>query len=341
MIPFFRKIRKKLADDNKPLKYLRYAIGEIVLVVIGILIALSINNWNQEIKSLEKTNLLLTQVHKELAFNLKKANGVIERYRRNDSLIYYVLNRKLTYNDYKSNRRYTNFMRGTTEANLVDDAFKTLIDNQNMFIQEQDSIVEKLRNLYGTDKREVDLLDEYTVNNGMNKIKKLETNGWLYDNHVNQTTSDEQITYYLTNPSYLGEVTEYKIRHLGDHNSYTLVFRNNAIKIYNELSDYLNIKKDTSIVKDLKEYQHYLGTYVSEDEVIYSEIIIKNENLVWSWKNINDTTKFGEIKIYPDTKTHFTFSNSRFGKLIYNENNEVNGFIRSLGHVRNEYKRIN
>jgi hypothetical protein len=47
MIPFFRKIRKTLADDNKPIKYLRYAIGEIILVVIGILIALQINNWNQ------------------------------------------------------------------------------------------------------------------------------------------------------------------------------------------------------------------------------------------------------------------------------------------------------
>jgi len=46
MIPYFRKIRKKMADDNRPLKYMRYAIGEIVLVVIGILIALSINNWN-------------------------------------------------------------------------------------------------------------------------------------------------------------------------------------------------------------------------------------------------------------------------------------------------------
>ena len=46
MINFFRRIRKKLADDNKPLKYARYAIGEIFLVVVGILIALQINNWN-------------------------------------------------------------------------------------------------------------------------------------------------------------------------------------------------------------------------------------------------------------------------------------------------------
>ena len=330
-----------MLTENKFSNYLLYAIGEIVLVVIGILIALSINNWNQEKKSLEKTNLLLTQVLKELAFNINKANSVIELYRGNDSLIYNVLNKKLTYNDYKSGKRYVSLMRSSIEANLVNDAFKNLIDNQDIFIQEQDTIVEQLRHLYGTDKREVDLMDDYTVNNTMNKFKKLETNGWLYDNNVNLTASDEQITYYLTNPSYLGEVTEYKVRHLGDHNRYTLVFRNNAIKIYNGLADYLSIKKDTSIIKDLNEYQHYLGTYASENGVIYNEITIKNENLVWSWKNINDTTKFGEIKLYPDTKTHFTISNNSFGKLIYNENNEVSGFISSFGNVRQKYKRIN
>ncbi len=48
MINLFRNIRRKLADDNKPLKYMRYAIGEIVLVVIGILIALQINTWNED-----------------------------------------------------------------------------------------------------------------------------------------------------------------------------------------------------------------------------------------------------------------------------------------------------
>jgi hypothetical protein len=50
MIPFFRRIRKNLADKNQFLKYARYAIGEIVLVVIGILIALQINTWNEHRK---------------------------------------------------------------------------------------------------------------------------------------------------------------------------------------------------------------------------------------------------------------------------------------------------
>ncbi|MFD2824514.1 hypothetical protein ACFS5M_12600 [Lacinutrix iliipiscaria] len=54
MIKFFRKIRQKLISENKFSKYLIYAIGEIVLVVIGILIALQINNKNDERKAEER-----------------------------------------------------------------------------------------------------------------------------------------------------------------------------------------------------------------------------------------------------------------------------------------------
>ena len=48
MLHFFRKIRRDLLDNDKFLRYLKYGIGEIILVVIGILIALQVNNWNEE-----------------------------------------------------------------------------------------------------------------------------------------------------------------------------------------------------------------------------------------------------------------------------------------------------
>ena len=48
MIKFFRRIRQKMLSENKFSKYLLYALGEIILVVIGILIALQVNNWNEE-----------------------------------------------------------------------------------------------------------------------------------------------------------------------------------------------------------------------------------------------------------------------------------------------------
>jgi hypothetical protein len=60
MIQFFRNTRQKLAADNNTKKYLRYAIGEIILVVIGILIALQINNWNED-KKARATELYVLQ----------------------------------------------------------------------------------------------------------------------------------------------------------------------------------------------------------------------------------------------------------------------------------------
>ena len=72
MIKFFRKIRQRLLTENKFSKYLIYAIGEIILVVIGILIALSINNWNEEKKDNDFENEMLAQIQENLA-NDKKA----------------------------------------------------------------------------------------------------------------------------------------------------------------------------------------------------------------------------------------------------------------------------
>ena len=47
MIKFFRKIRLQLLGEGKTAKYFKYAIGEILLVMIGILLALQVNNWNE------------------------------------------------------------------------------------------------------------------------------------------------------------------------------------------------------------------------------------------------------------------------------------------------------
>jgi hypothetical protein len=69
MIKFFRKIRQNLLMENKIGKYFKYAIGEIILVVIGILIALSINNWNEESKNNAKSvnyiNRLIADISKD------------------------------------------------------------------------------------------------------------------------------------------------------------------------------------------------------------------------------------------------------------------------------------
>ena len=79
MIPFFRKIRKKMADDNKPMKYTRYAIGEILLVVIGILIALQINNWNELRKERQSEIKYYTNIKLDIETDLINLDTIIKQ----------------------------------------------------------------------------------------------------------------------------------------------------------------------------------------------------------------------------------------------------------------------
>lgn len=77
MIKFFRKIRQQLLTENKFSKYLIYAIGEIILVVIGILIALSINNWNEQSKESKLELEILIGLSNDLANNNVKIASMI------------------------------------------------------------------------------------------------------------------------------------------------------------------------------------------------------------------------------------------------------------------------
>lgn len=72
MIKFFRQIRKNTLNEKNVNQYLIYAIGEIVLVVLGILIALSINNWNERCKKSLIEQDILYQLKEEYEFNLKQ-----------------------------------------------------------------------------------------------------------------------------------------------------------------------------------------------------------------------------------------------------------------------------
>ena len=82
MISFFRKIRKQQLSENKIVKYIFYAFGEIILVVIGILIALSINNWNEDRKKQIKTHTYLSEILTDLGVDTLMFNEYLRTYEK-------------------------------------------------------------------------------------------------------------------------------------------------------------------------------------------------------------------------------------------------------------------
>jgi sensor domain CHASE-containing protein len=80
MIKLFRKIHQTLVMENNTSKYLTYAVGEIVLVVIGILIALSINTWNENRKLRQSEQDILNNLKTELITNKAKLDNVYQQH---------------------------------------------------------------------------------------------------------------------------------------------------------------------------------------------------------------------------------------------------------------------
>ena len=92
MIKFFRKIRQNLLTENKFSKYLLYAIGEIVLVVIGILIALQINTWNEAKKTKNDKLKLMRDLKQELSTNKVELEKYLIGLQKNNSQLNKVIN---------------------------------------------------------------------------------------------------------------------------------------------------------------------------------------------------------------------------------------------------------
>jgi len=147
MTPFFRKIRKTLADDNKPIKYLRYAIGEIILVVIGILIALGINNWNDRNNLEIKEKTLLIEMKSNLKSDLEGLKWDInknEKLLKANQIVLKSLNNGI-YHD--SLNQYYNQIKGNTVFVKNTSAFKNL-ESLGINIIKNDSLRIKITELY-------------------------------------------------------------------------------------------------------------------------------------------------------------------------------------------------
>jgi hypothetical protein len=163
MIKFFRKIRYDLMEKNKTAQYLKYAIGEIILVVIGILLALSISSWNIE-RNLGKSNeVYLTNLLEELNSNINRLDFLVFPSNRQiglDSVVkncLYILPRfskGLEKSDYEfllNNDMYL----GSSQLNLNDATYEELLNTGKLYSFGSDSLIKAVKDYYKRYEREI------------------------------------------------------------------------------------------------------------------------------------------------------------------------------------------
>jgi len=149
MIRIFRNIRQKLAAENNVAKYLRYAVGEILLVVIGILVALQVNNWNEQRKQRAEELHYLSSLKNDLSLNIAEIEKYIDtRNSRTASariVLEYFEGKPLT--DLDEFNRHTINVYTWQKFFQINNTFQELMNSGNLAIISSDSIKNGLLNL--------------------------------------------------------------------------------------------------------------------------------------------------------------------------------------------------
>ena len=149
MIKFFRKIRYNLMEGNKTGKYFKYAIGEIVLVVIGILIALSINNWNQSNNQSKKELDFLVNIKSDLNSDIAtmiRHDSTYAKYEDDAEIGMKLFYKAKTIKDIESVSTLTHQL--WNELYINQNTYNEMINSGNMYSMKNKGLKESLMNYY-------------------------------------------------------------------------------------------------------------------------------------------------------------------------------------------------
>jgi len=177
MIKFFRHIRRTLINQNQMGKYFKYAVGEILLVVIGILIALQINNWNEN----NKERAIETSYLKRLLIDLEENNTLweqtLKRKEKQLAAAHIFLNFKFSKNQDSVAKLVPHFLAlgNWKDININQVTFNEMVSSGTVNIITNDSIKIKLLDL--------DKLYNAIINN--QELLKQEHNNRLHEPTMN------------------------------------------------------------------------------------------------------------------------------------------------------------
>ena len=345
-----------MADDNRPLKYARYAIGEIVLVVVGILIALYINNWNELRKEHEKFNQVLAEVENELIANIQECREVYETLYRVDSMAIQVLYDSLTIEDYRKVKYLDQFSQiGIQYHNpyVRSDAFKKLTENFSDLSKDQDSIVADLYTLYT---ERLQLLDKFSDESHSIVMKNLymyQEFPWYREFLFTKIRNEEMLHFFVNDQRHLNAIALYSEIVLGDARRIFERFEIQSLESYRKIFNYLekhNLKHNDSLhfEYDAQDYKHYLGVYkifdvTDKDDVEFlgdsTVISIENDKLYYTTYDKNGNAYKREV--IPINKYHFrTIYGLGYYQIVHDSLDEVIGLNISNGQSRIKEKKI-
>ena len=195
MIKFFRHIRRSLINENRMGKYFKYALGEILLVVIGILMALQINNWNENRKVKANEITILKQLNADLKKNLEEIDEVksiivLSEEASKDFLLFLNSNKIET----DSMSGWLNQVGRSPIFNNANTTYKNLENSSNRIIS-NDSLRLRITLMYEREFKNIDVRDNVFKTQFNPEFKKHHKENFTMTSEVSENGEDIFFTY--------------------------------------------------------------------------------------------------------------------------------------------------
>ena len=201
-----------MADDNKTLKYARYAIGEIVLVVIGILIALSINNWNEHRKKVNTQNAIYSIVKEDLLNDIAEFDKFITSFEEvRKPAFNAVLTTKLTTKDWEENPSYVSVMHGYKDIAMSKRGFGLLKNLSSLSNNVEQNLTSRINTFYNRHIVELNIGENDINNSFTSNYQHFQNYEWFSAFLLNRRMkiSDDFINEITNNQTFKNKLTLY------------------------------------------------------------------------------------------------------------------------------------
>jgi tetratricopeptide (TPR) repeat protein len=264
MIKFFRKIRKKLLIENNTSKYFKYAIGEIVLVVIGILIALQINNWNENRNKINQLDTIYKIVEENLKTDYFASSYAIKSYNELDNRLKNILTKtySLSFLDSINASNYADCVFCKSNINIYFPFFaqdngiellKTFEDNAE---NKSNKLSQEIIQFYKYHSQAVAETFKYVQQESYSNLKYFEQFSWYSDYSLNIYNA-QAVAFFLNDQTYKNKAANFKVFAIRNYLSRIKNYNNRALYLINQLES-----------RRLKSLKKLAEKGVSVDEII-------------------------------------------------------------------------
>lgn len=243
MLKIFRKVRKNMLKNNKITAYLLYAIGEIILVMIGILLALQVNNWNENRKQKTELNNILRTVAYDLETDTLVAGQVVRLYDTLQVKSNIIINKQLKKENYKDCIECASLTTFYSPFNIQTKGYELLKNISSETTNQKDSLIISIIQIYSLFKPIIDKNNERLENEVMKNLNELREYSWFVDLSQGKF-NDEMIAYFTESEDYRKRVALHNMLATNNHLAMTKNYKIQATELLRRIQ--MRLSQNTS-----------------------------------------------------------------------------------------------